>query len=146
MIHLRAIDEENFDACIKLKIKDSQSTYMAPNIYSFAQAWLYPALARPFALYSDDTLVGFVMLEYDDTRKTCGIWRFMIGEHYQGRGYGKEALLCVLTYIKENPVFEAVTLSYEPENTVAETLYRQFGFAPTGEMDGTQVIMKLSLR
>lgn len=146
MIHLREINEDNFEACLNLKVGDSQKSFVANNMFSLAQAWLYDSVARPFAIYADDTMVGFLMLEYDERKKVCGLWRFMIDAQYQGKGYGKEALECVLAYIKTNPGFEAVNLSFEPENIAAEKLYRQYGFLPTGEMDGSQIIMALKLR
>ena len=36
-------------------------------------------------------------------------------------------------------------LSYEPENTVAKSLYASFGFVETGEKDGEEQIAVLKL-
>lgn len=38
-----------------------------------------------------------------------------------------------------------MTLSYEPENTLAEKLYSSFGFVPTGVIDEGEVEMILKL-
>lgn len=146
MIQLREVDENNFYECINLKVKDEQNKYVAKNTYSLAQAWLYYSVTRPFAIYYNDTMVGFVMLEYDEVEKECGIWRFMIDERYQNKGYGKEAMEAVLKYIKSNPVFELIYLSFKPENIIAEKLYRNFGFVPTGEIDDGEIVMILKLK
>ena len=145
MIELREINEENFDECVCLEMKDGQDAYCARNVYSLAQAWLYPE-ARPFCIYKDDTMVGFVMLDYDEDEKECGIWRFMIDKKYQSMGYGKEAMRVVLEYIKSNPVFNVVHLSTAPNNEIAIKLYKSFGFLPTGEIDDDgEITMALEL-
>jgi diamine N-acetyltransferase len=145
MIQLAAINENNFHECIELKVGEGQKNFVAENTYSLAQAWLHQDVARPFAIYSDDTMVGFVMLAYDEAERECGIWRFMIDAKYQNKGYGKEAMKVILDYIKENPVFDEIDLSYEPENIVADKLYRGFGFLPTGEIDDGEIVMNLKI-
>jgi len=145
MIQLREINEDNFRECVNLKVNDNQTNFVATNVMSLAQAWLHYSIARPFAIYSDDVMVGFLMLDYSEAEKECGIWRFMIDEKYQNRGFGKEAMRVILDYIKSNPVFESVNLSYEPENVVADKLYRGFGFSPTGEIDYGEIVMKLQV-
>ena len=145
MIKLTEITDDNFDECIELEMTEEQKQFCARNIYSLAQAWLYNSTARPFAIYSDDIMVEFVMLEYDEPEKECGIWRFMIDKKYQNMGYGKEAIKIVLEYIKSNPVFEVIHLSVVPENDIAVKLYKDFGFIDTGEMDDDEMIMVLEL-
>ncbi len=58
------------------------------------------------------------------------VWRLMIDQEYQGKGYGKEALRLALEYIKTKPCGDAECcwLSYEPENKAARELYSSFGF------------------
>ena len=71
----------------------------------------------------------------------------MIDKAYQKRGYGKEAVRLALDFIESFPCGKAdfCWLSYEPENEVARQLYRSFGFAENGEMDGEEVIAVLRL-
>ena len=146
MILLKEINEDNFDACLALEVEESQKNFVASNVYSLAQAWLYPENARPFAIYNDDIMVGFLMLDYDEAEKECGIWRFMIDKGYQNKGYGKEAMKTVLEYIKSNPIFETIHLSTVPDNDIAIKLYKNFGFLPTGEVDDDgEIIMVLNI-
>ena len=146
MIKLIEITDDIFDECIGLEMTDEQKRFCASNIYSLAQAWLHSSTARPFAVYSDDIMVGFVMLEYDEPEKECGIWRFMIDKKHQNKGYGKEAMRAVLDYIKSNPVFDVIHLSVVPENYIAVKLYEDFDFKNTGEMDDDEMIMVLELK
>ena len=52
MINFKKITEENFDAIIKMKRPEGEG-YVASNVYSLAQAWLYRDAedVYPFALY-----------------------------------------------------------------------------------------------
>ena len=102
-------------------------------------------------IYNDETPVGFMMLGYENIEdgKIKGVsgfaynlWRFMIDEKYQGKGYGKRAMELALDYIKtfpEGPA-EYAFLSYEPENTSAAQLYKSFGFTETGDIDENELV------
>ncbi len=107
--------------------------------------------ALPFAVYSDDTLVGFVMFGYgtigdeDEPDVAAGnycIWRFMIDRNFQKQGYGRAALLAALDYLRTEPCgpAEFCWLSYEPENTVAKALYASVGFVENGQTDGEEIV------
>ena len=145
MVELRAITHDNFDDCIKLKVSEKQRDFVATNVYSLAQAWTFYETAFPFAIYEDHSLVGFIMLGYYERQSHYNIWRFMIDERYQGKGYGKVALLLGIRYLVETHGAREIFLSVVPENTVAEGLYSSVGFERTGEMSGNEVVMRLKV-
>jgi len=64
MVELRKITEDNYSECLGLKVSKEQERYVASNVYSLAQAWVVEASAHPFAIYAEDTMVGFVMVAY----------------------------------------------------------------------------------
>lgn len=145
MVELRKITKENCGECFRLKVKEDQKHFVATNIASLAQAWVWYENAKPFAIYADDIMVGFTMLyvptEDDDD---FYVWRFMIDEKFQNRGYGREAMRLVLEYLKQfNP--KEIFLSFEPENELAKKLYQSFGFVETGKIDGGELEMILKL-
>jgi len=144
-VRLHKINKDNFNECVNLTVNDGQKGFVADNVYSLAQAWLHSDIARPFAVYNDDAMVGFIMFDYDERGDECGIWRFMIDGKHQGKGYGKAAMAAALEYIKRNPAFKTVRLSYEPANAVAEKLYLSFGFLPTGKVIDGENEMELKL-
>lgn len=64
MINFRKITEDNFEDIINMK-RPADEHYLATNVKSLAQAWLYKDDndVFPFAIYNDNLLVGFMMLE-----------------------------------------------------------------------------------
>ncbi len=144
MISLIPIDKNNCETCMTLSVAESQKAFVATNQRSLAQAYAYRDHARPFAIFSDDQMVGFVMLMMNPDKNTAYLWRFMIDQRYQGRGYGKAAMRRVLDDLRALGI-QAVTLDFREGNTIAEALYRSVGFLPTGEMSDGKVKMKLDL-
>ena len=70
MVHFRTITEDNFDAVINMKRPEGEG-FVASNAVYLAQAWLYRDNGDvfPFAIYDDDTLVGFMLVEEDMDEK-----------------------------------------------------------------------------
>ncbi len=67
-ITLREITPQNFRECIDLKVADGQENFVAANLMSIAQAKIYPT-AKPFAVYHDNEMVGFVMYGFDENEE-----------------------------------------------------------------------------
>ena len=144
-IELRPIDDTTREDCIKLKVKEAQSSYIDSNEKSLEAAVENADVARPFVIYADGEAVGFTMFafdeEYEDPNDRYWLWRFMIDENLQGRGYGKAALKEIITYFKENGA-NNIRLSTKASNVNAIALYKSFGFKETGEVnDGEDVFI-----
>ena len=61
-------------------------------------------------------------------------------------GYASQAMLMLCDRVKaENPNARRLGLSYEPENLVAEKLYRSLGFRPTGEKHEGHIVVMVDL-
>jgi len=90
-------------------------------------------------------MVGFIMMSYYKLKDRYTIWRFMIDERFQGKGYGKSALTLAAQYLKEKYNVDEIFLSVKPSNTVAEELYSSVGFERTGETEGSEVVMCLKM-
>ena len=162
MVHLEKVTYDNALAVCELSIFESQYTFVADNTESLAEAYLAvmseEAYAWPFAIYDDETLVGFLMIGYNEAalegpeapealKNNYSLWRLMIDKQYQKRGFGREAVRLALEFIKTWPRGEAelCETSYEPENEVAAKLYASFGFVPNGELDGDEIVAVLKL-
>ena len=163
-VRLVKVDTKNFDALIDLKPFESQENFVAPNIYSLAEACANTAegrYAQPFGIYDGETPVGFLMIGFDIADEDADrekypflnnnylIWRFMIDKNHQKKGYGKAAMQLALDFIRTWPCGEAeyCWLSYEPENETARKLYRSFGFKEEEKMpegwDEIPAVLKL---
>lgn len=127
MITFREIDKSNYMDCICLKVKDNQRGFVADNARSLAEARFEEGLYTR-AVYSGDTMVGFVLFDYDPEIPGWCMSRFMIGAQYQGQGLGREAILRFLDYVKEQMNLRELYIHVELENTVAFELYRKLGF------------------
>lgn len=144
MVELREIGENNYKEVLALEVDPDQKSHVAPNVVSLAQAWVFRDVARPFAVYAGDTLVGFAMLEVDLEKPSYDIWRFMIDRHHQRKGYGRDAMERILAHFAAIGARE-VRLSYVPGNTAAQTLYAGCGFEPTGEVEGGEIVMRRAI-
>ena len=101
MLTLREIDRTNFRDVIKLSVNETQKTYVADNAYSLAQAKAQPECV-PLAVYDGDTLVGFTMYAMDQEDQEYWIYRIMVGQQFQSRGYGRKILSMVLDRIRQD--------------------------------------------
>lgn len=131
---------------MKLKVSDSQSNFVASNTYSLAQAWVFYETAYPFAIYVNDVMVGFIMMGFYKPKGIYNIWRFMIDAQFQGKGYGKSAVVLAINYFKEKYNASEIFVSFEPNNIVAEKLYNSVGFQWTGEVSGSEIVMRLCVK
>lgn len=145
MITLRKVDEENYKRILEIKMPADQH-FVSPNVVSLAQAWVYYDTARPYAIYNDDEIVGFIMLDYNyNDKNEAGIWRLMIALEHQGKGYGTEVMKQAIEIIKKEGRFNYIYLDYAPANTVAKHVYEKLGFVATGEVDEGEIIMRLDI-
>lgn len=145
---LRKIDNVNIEECIALSVTEEQAQYIAPNQDSLKDANDNPAVARPFAIYVANRMVGFTMFAFDEDYEDPGdrywLWRFMIDKDLQGRGYGRAALKAIIDYFKEQGV-GYIKLSTKESNSKAISLYRKFGFKENGEMNDEEIVLQLAL-
>ncbi len=145
MITLKKVDENNYRKVLAIKMNEVQGNFVAPNVRSLAQAWVYYETARPLAVYNDEEVIGFMMLDWDEKEREASIWRFMIAEEHQNKGYGRKAMECALNIIRESNKFDYVFLDYVPGNDAGKHLYEGLGFKETGEIDDGEIVMKLDL-
>ena len=152
-LEFREVTDENFNEFIELEVHEKQrnSFYFKrtkPNLWSLAQLHIHEG-SKIVAIYAGGMLVGSMF--YNSNTAPLGegnkawLTRFMIDKRYQKRGYGRQAMLMLFERVKAENGSETVSLglSYEPENKVAEELYRSLGFEGSGEiMEGQIVVWK----
>ena len=152
LIKLAPIDDTNREAVLALSVREDQP-FVAPNDVSLRQAAETeaeaPGVARPFAIYADDTLVGFCMFAFDpedeDEEDRYYLWRFMIDQRYQDKGCGQAALDEIIRYFRDNGA-DRLYLSTEPENERGLHVYHKAGFRETGVIDDGEAVMMRMLK
>lgn len=140
----KEIDKENWETCVDLKVSKEQENFVSSNWYSILQAKFEEEL-YPLAIYSGKEMVGFVMYDLDPDTKRMEMSRLMIDQEFQGKGYGKMAVVKLLDLIREKHGKIKFYTSIEPSNIVAQKLYESFGFEKTGEIMWDEEVMVIQL-
>ena len=142
MVELRAITKENLEDVLRISVFQYQEAFVSSTAHSLAQAYVYRDTAFPFAIYVDDVIAGFIMLGYYEAKKQYTLWKFLIDQNQQGKGYGREALKQGIQFLKDrfgaNEVYTGVVLG----NERAKQLYRSVGFKETGLVQDNMEEMK----
>ncbi len=147
MVELRNITEENFIDAFNLRLAPGQETFVSHPIRSLAQAYVYRNQCQPFGIYTDEKMIGYVMVIYDYDVPEYDIWHMMIDKSMQGRGYGSEALDRVIDYIRTKPFGDSgrVALTCNKHNSAARKLYERKGFSATGIEDEDEIELVLMI-
>ena len=146
-IVLRPLTEENRPALEALRVATAQRAFVSSVTDSLAEAERY-ADANPlvFGLYDRETPVGFVMIadEVDDPDYIAHfLWKLLIDERFQRRGFGTAALDLVAAYFRSKGVPTMWTSAGEGEGSPIP-FYERYGFVPDGvheDDDGSHEIM-----
>jgi diamine N-acetyltransferase len=144
-VTLRELTKANYEACIRLKVAEDQRGFVAPNVNSIAEAYVYRGFV-PLAICDDEQVVGFLMYgDNEESGKPFYVIRLMVDEQHQGRGYGTAAMQEAIRRMKAQPECTEIYTSYVPENEVAAKLYERLGFRPTGEMEDDEIVVCLTV-
>lgn len=134
MVHLEEVNSKNYRQCCALKIseKQKQNHCVASNVSILARAYAYRNEgSRTYIIYNDDSMVGLLMWK---NREECYILdQLMIDEHFQGKGYGKEALHIIIEIMKRERKYNKVELGCSRNNIAAMKFYERCGFYYSGD-------------
>jgi hypothetical protein len=84
-VSLREVTRETMRGICDLDVRPDQRKYVAPNVFSIAQAYFEPR-AWFRGIYAGETPVGFVMMHEDPEKGAYFLWRLMIAREHQGKG------------------------------------------------------------
>lgn len=150
MVALRPLSESNRQAAEELRVAPGQERFVSGVAESLREAAEHPgAHAVCWVVYDDDTPVGFVMVadEVDGPDYIPHfLWKLLIDERHQRRGFGTAALDLVVEHFRGRPGVEAITTSAGQGDGSPIPFYERYGFARTGETHGDEVVLRLGLR
>lgn len=143
-VRLREITKDTLSPILRMRVADAQTGLVASNAVSIAQAH-YHDEAWFRAIHADETPVGFVLLSLDPDKHEYWVWRFMIAEPYQGRGFGRDAVRRVIEHVRTLPGATELLLSHVDAEGHAGPFYESLGFTYTGAVEDGERIMRIGL-
>lgn len=147
-VQLREVTRGTVSAVCKLDAGDDHKQ-VAPNSVSISQAH-FQGEAWFRAAYDDDLLVGFVML-YDPTlvespdEPDFFLWRLMIDQSHQGKGYGRAVVEALVEHVRTRPGAQRLLVSHVKSADRLSRFYQSLGFRYTGVEDDGELVMERTL-
>ncbi len=143
-ITLKEITAETVGPIMKLNVAEKQKSFVAPNANSIAEAY-FSKEAWFRGIYDEEIPLGFVMLYADEKKPEYFLWRLMIDQEHQGKGYGYLAMEHVIAHVKTLPGAKELLTSYVPGDGNPSPFYYKLGFEETGEWEDGEKVLKLKL-
>jgi len=144
-VQLAPISTANREAVLALTLAPDQEGFVASNAESLKEA-KRDRDARPRAVSVGERVVGFLMYDASPDDDEAVIYRFMIDQAEQGRGYGRAGLQAALDEIGALKHVRSISVCYMPENEGARRLYTSAGFVDEGLDEDGEMIARLLLR
>ncbi len=96
--------------------------------------------AKPITILLNGVPIGFFVLDYGDdkleltnNKNSLLVRSLSINPQFQGKGYGKTAMILVDEFVKENyPTIDELVLAVNFKNTSAYDLYLKVGYVDDG--------------
>lgn len=99
LVTLKIINEDNYEECLSLNVSVENENFVDSVAWSLAEAWAFYEDSRPFAIYADDLMVGYVLMYIGENNPQ--IINFMIDSRFQKRGYGTAAAKLCIDYLSQ---------------------------------------------
>ncbi|MBB4825587.1 diamine N-acetyltransferase [Sporosarcina luteola] len=141
MVELRTIHQDNFEECLNLHASAINEGFVDSVAYSLAEAWVLYDGARPFAIYANNVLVGYVLMYIGENNPQ--IINFMIDSRFQKRGYGSAAAKLCVEYLCKEYNASRISLPVDQENITAQKFWSNIGFELTEDMEKDYLYMRL---
>ena len=136
MVTIRKIDSEGYVTDLAVSPGQKHFVHSAERMLVDVKedAELHASL---FEILANELPVGLVYYADLPELNVYNLCQFFIDKRYQGKGYGKAALLLVLDKMREEGRYKRVSVTYQKRNVAAMRLYESVGFVHTGaEFEG----------
>ena len=149
VVSLQPITGSNRDALEALRVSPAQRRFVSGVSESLRQAAEHPrARAIPWGVYAKHTPVGFVMIadEVDGPPYIPHyLWKLLIDERHQRKGYGTATLDLIVAYFRGRPGVEVIWTSAGQGEGSPIPFYERYGFEQTGELEENEVKLWLTI-
>jgi diamine N-acetyltransferase len=148
MVSLRPITDANREAVEALTVGPAQQRFVSGVRDSMREAAEEPdADVLYWAVYDEETPVGFVMIADEVVNPDFirqFLWKLLIDERFQGRGYGTATLDLIVAYFRDRGRVAMWTSAGQGEGSPV-TFYERYGFTRTGELHGNEILLRLEI-
>ncbi|MBQ4425107.1 MAG: GNAT family N-acetyltransferase [Lachnospiraceae bacterium] len=137
MVKLVDINESNFFAFRRLRVRAEQAGFLDSAVGILARGYVYRAeRARVFGIMDGECAVGLALVKDLDEEPACyDLQQFMIDERFQGRGFGAETLRLILAELAQERKYDCVEVCAKKDDAAVLRLYEKAGFTDTGYVD-----------
>ena len=137
MVRMIPVTEGNWMEIASLAVKEHQKSFVAPAIGILARGYVYRGCnAKFYAFEEDGAIVGTALVrEFTDEPLGYDLQQFLIDQQYQNKGYGSQALQCILDELRKEGRYDHVELCVKKADTEAIRLYEKHGFIDSGYID-----------
>lgn len=150
------VTEDDVQAVMGLRRGPGQERYLGSMISHFEDAIADArACPRMWSVHDGDDLVGFVMISDDIPAETLAaqdeivgpyyLWRLLVDDRFQGRGYGAATIDAVVRYLGTRPNAEVLYTSCAAGDGSPQPFYLRYGFEKTGEVIEGEELLRLDL-
>lgn len=143
MVELRTITENNFQQCLCLNASVQDRSFVDTVVYSLAEAWVYYQDTRPFAIYNDGILIGFVSMYVGE--ENYQIINFLIDDAYRRKGLGTKAVKLCVDYLKNEFSAHRISAPVKLEHVAAQEFWKKQGFYLSDTVEAGYVFMRKAL-
>lgn len=148
MVSLQPITDANREAVESLAVTPDQRRFVSGVRESILEAAQEPdAHALYWAIYADESPVGFVMIADevgDPDYIPQYLWKLLIDERHQRRGFGTATLDLIVEYFRGRGRGAMWTSTGQGEGSPV-TFYERYGFKRTGDLHGNEVLLRLKI-
>ena len=157
MITLREIETDaQREAALAVQRAPGQERFVSSVEESFRDA-VVDARARPrfWTINAGDEVVGFVMISDGIPAEELAagadlvgpyyLWRLLIDERHQRRGYGTAALDAIVAYLRDRPGADVLYTSVGQGEGSPQPFYERYGFVATGRIVEDELVLRLDL-
>ena len=150
------VTEDDVQAVMGIRRGPGKDRYVGSMISHFEDAIAYAqACPRMWSVHDGDQLVGFVMISdnipqavLDTDDNIVGpyfLWRLVIHEPFQRRGYGRATIDAVIEYLRTRPGADALYVSSVPGEGSPMPFYEGYGFVKTGRVADGEEVLRIDL-
>ena len=149
------VTEADREAVLGLRRAPGQERYLGSMASHFEDADDEPrARPHPWAVHDATTgeIVGFAMISDgipepidDDLVGPYYLWRLLIDERFQGRGYGQATLDAVVRYLGSRPGADVLFTSCGDGEGSPKGFYLRYGFRETGVVKWDEEVFALDV-